>query len=150
MKDDEIVEEIIDEFGIISERMGFSDITGKIWATLYFKGQMTQEQLKNKLNCSLSLISQSLNILENCGMMDVSKKEGRKKMYSAEFSIAKARKALLENTLRLKIEPMNDLLQSRMGQVSDKELKNKIVGLNAEFSKSSTFIKLILKLPFCK
>ena len=150
MKDEEIMLEVIDEFGLVSERMGFSDITGKIWAILYFKGNMTQEQLKKEFNCSLSLISQSLNMLEHLGFVEICEKEGRKKVYSAQFSINKARRKLLENTLRHKLEPICNLLQSRLNLVSNKELKTKIGDLSNECSKASRFIKLILKLPFGK
>jgi DNA-binding transcriptional regulator GbsR (MarR family) len=111
---------------------------------------MTQEQLTEELGCSLSAVSQSLTILEKVGLIHISGKTGRKNIYSAESSLQNMKKNHVENVLRFYIEPICSLLNSRIDDIKDKELKKKVTELRNFYSKTGFFIKAMLKMPFGK
>ena len=150
MTDDEIIQEIVDQVGSSTQKWGFSPIIGETWMLLYFKGERTQDELKNELGCGLSSISQALSVLEGFGMVHISHKIGRKKVYSAEESASKISRKKMEVVLEFYINPMINLLSNRMEDVSNKETKNKIKELKNMFSKAGTMMKLLLKVPFGK
>lgn len=150
MNDEEIVNDITSELGKACDLMGMHGPIGKVWSILYFKGTKTQEDIKNELNCSISSVSQSLSFLEKVGMIYASGKIGRKNVYSAELDIKKVKRNQMENALRFYINPMQDLLSSRISMIKDKELKNKINHMKGFLSKMGFFVKLILKTPFGK
>lgn len=145
MVDEEIVEEIIKEMGKVVETLGLPTVTAKAWATLYFKKEMTQEQLSKELNCGLSTISQSLNLLEKLGMVYISSKDGRKNIYSAENSFEKIKRKKLEAILLYAIDPMTSILNSRIDKITNKETKNKAKDLKDNCTKMATGIRMMLK-----
>ena len=146
MKDQEITEEIIEEFGKSLQMLGFSSILGKAWMTLYLNGQKTQDELRKELGCGLSSISQALTTLENLGLVYISDKNGRKKIYRAESSFKTIRRNKMERLLHYYIEPVSKMLDSRADQVSDKTIKEKIKNLKSEFSIAGTLMRTILRI----
>lgn len=148
--DQEIVREISEEMGRACDMLGLSGDIGRVWSCLYFKNSMTQEQIKEEIGCSLSAVSQSLNILEKVGLIYVSGKSGRKNIYSAETSINKVKRNHMENILRFYVNPLCDLLSKRVDEISDKELKKKVTNLKNLYSKMGCFMRIILKTPFGK
>ncbi|PIN70196.1 hypothetical protein COV93_02485 [Candidatus Woesearchaeota archaeon CG11_big_fil_rev_8_21_14_0_20_43_8] len=150
MPDKEIIQELTDEFGRVMEFMGLPPVTGRMWAILYFKGEMTQEALKEELGCALSSVSQSITILENFNLIYVSGKDGRKKIYSTETDFNKIKRKKLEAMVRHVIEPLTGLCKSRVDDVKDPDVKTKIGNLHKVYSQAGLFIKLVLKLPFGK
>jgi DNA-binding transcriptional regulator GbsR (MarR family) len=150
VNDQDIINEISGELGRAFDMFGLQGEIGRVWSTLYFKGSMTQEQLKEELGCSLSAVSQSLTILEKVGLIHISGKTGRKNIYSAESSLQSMKKNHVENVLRFYIEPICSLLNSRVDDIKDKELKKKVIELRNFYSKAGFFIKAMLKMPFGK
>ncbi len=148
--DDEIIQEIVEQVGSSTKKWGFSPIIGEAWMLLYFKGEKTQDDIKNDLGCSLSSVSQALSVLESFGMVHVSDKKGRKKVYRAEESFSKIKRKKMEVVMRFYINPMTDLLSSRIDDVSDKKTKAKVKELKNMYSKVGMMIKLMLKVPFGK
>lgn len=143
MAEQEAINEIIDELGISFENFGFPKAIGTVWGTLYFKGDMTQEELRKELDCSLSAVSQSLNILEKLGSVYISDKSGRKKVYSANDSLKKTMKKRMDNLNRLFLQPMIDTINENEKLIHTKELKNKTNTLKNKCEKGQTMIKLI-------
>ena len=150
MGDEDITDEIIEEMSALMEDMGFPHITTKIWAILYFKGDKTQDEIKDTLGCGLSSVSQSVSVLEKFGIVFSSGKEGRKKVYSAERSFQKIKRKKMEALLMFHINPMKDLLSSRIEMISSKELKDKVKELKNAYSGCGNIISLILKTPYGK
>ncbi|MBW2992532.1 hypothetical protein KY345_04915 [Candidatus Woesearchaeota archaeon] len=150
MNDEEIVKEITDEIGKASDMMGLHGPIGGAWSILYFKGPKTQDDLKKEIKCSLSSISQALSLLEKTGMVYVSGKVGRKNVYSAELDVKKVKRKQMENALRFYVNPMYDLLSSRVSMIKDKELKDKVSNMKGFFGKMGFFLNIILKTPFGK
>ena len=138
-------DEIINELGRSSERWGLSAVLGQVWGTLYFKGEMTQEKLKNELGIGLSSISQSIKVLENLGFISPFKKEGRKKVYSADLSPLLLGK-ILEKLITFELRPMISLLQSRKEQAESKNLKDKINTLQKNMEEFEKALSLFMKL----
>ena len=141
----EIINELIQEAGRSSERWGLSSVLGQVWGTLYFKGEMTQEELKKELGIGLSSISQSIKVLENLGFISPIRKKGRKRVYKADFSTQQISK-IFENMLRFELKPMISLLESRKEQVEDKKLKEKINNLQKNMEDTEKILALILKI----
>lgn len=150
MVDSEIVKEIINEVGNSTKSWGFSPIIGQAWMLLYFKGEKTQNELRKELSCSLSAVSQAMSVLENFGMIHITGKQGRKKIYSAEESFSKIKRNKMEAMLRFYINPMADLLSNRVDEVKSKETKAKVTELKNVYSNMGGFLKLMLKMPFGK
>lgn len=145
MADEEIINEIIEEMGKSISTIGLPPVTAKAWATLYFKGEMTQEQLKEELNCSLSMISQSLNLLEKLGLVNTYNKQGRKNIYCAETSFDKIKRKKMELILVYCIEPLVNIMNSRIDQINNKETKTKVKEIKDAYSRMGAMIKLFLK-----
>jgi DNA-binding transcriptional regulator GbsR (MarR family) len=145
MADNEVISEIIEEMGKVAETLGLPTVTAKAWTTLYFKGDMTQEQLKNELRCGLSTISQSLKLLEKLGLVNTFNKDGRKNIYCAENSFDKIKRKKLEAILLYAIDPMTSMLNNRIDLITNKETKNKAKELKDSCSKMGTGIRMIIK-----
>ena len=146
MSDQEIVDSIIDDMGEALEAFGQPKMTGKVWGTLYLKGDMTQEQLAKELNSGVSSISQSLAVLEILGMIKKVSKDGRKNIYSAVSCNEDMLKKKLENALKLYILPMKDSLSEKSSRIKDKELKKRVELLKSRYSKSAQFFELLVKM----
>jgi DNA-binding transcriptional regulator GbsR (MarR family) len=141
----QVVDELIQEVGRSSERWGLSSVLGQVWGTLYFKGEMTQDRLKTELGIGLSSISQNIKVLESLGFISAFRKEGRKRVYKADFSVLQINK-LFESLLRLELKPMISLLQSRKDAVQNKNLKDKINNLQKNIEDSANALSWITKL----
>jgi len=104
---------------------------------------MTQEQLKKELGIGLGSISQSIKTLEHLGFISSPKKEGRKRIYEANFSTDIITK-FLENALRHEISPMVSLFESRIPGLKDKKAKQKAEELSKSMARTARLIKLFL------
>lgn len=71
MKDTAAIDSIIDEFAESTNRLGLGLMPGKVWGTLYFYGNMTQDDLKEHLGVGLSRISPALRLLLNFGVFEL-------------------------------------------------------------------------------
>jgi|GEM_PF-1771268 len=150
VSDETIVGEIIEEMSDLYEIMGIHKILTKVWLKLYFGEDKTQDELKKELKCGLSSISQAINTLEKFGLICVSGKKGRKNVYSAEKSFNKIKRKKIEAILRFHVEPMANLLNSKMDSVSDKDLKERMKELKNAYSYAGKMMNLFLKMPFVK
>lgn len=146
MSDEETVKEIIEELGTAFEIWGFKPILGQIWAALYFNGEMTQDELKKNRGVGLSTISDALATLLQLGSIKITKKKGRKNVYSAETNFHEIMRKRMDTALRYHIEPINSLLNNKVATITNQETKNKVSALKNRYSKMSTLIKLILKI----
>jgi len=135
--------ELVKESGRCSERLGLPSVLGQVWGMLYFKGGMTQAQLKKELGIGLGSVSQSIKTLGSLGFISSPKKEGRKKVYEAEFTTGIINR-FLENALRHEISPMTSLLESRIPEIADKKMKQKAEELNKNLGKTAKLLKLFL------
>lgn len=147
MADNEIIREIVDQVGRSTKKWGLSPLIGQAWMLLYFKGEKTQDELRDELKCSPGSISQALGVLESFGMVYVSSKKGRKKAYMAEDSFSKVKRNKMETIITFYIEPMTNLLSNRADIADSKETRNKIKELKNMYSKIGNILKLILRLP---
>jgi len=141
----ENIKEIIFEIGKIHKNWGLPHPAGEIWALLYLKGNMTQEQIKKELNCSLSSISQCLTLLEKSGLIKTAGKKGRKTIYKAETSIIKTKINSLEIMLRTHIQPMIYFLESEIKSIQDKKLIERLTYLKINYQNAQEFMNFMLK-----
>ncbi len=138
------IREISFEIGKIYQNLGMPNYAGQIWALLYLKGNMSQDEIKKELNCGLSSVSQCLALLEHMGAIEIIGKTGRKKIYRAESSMLKTRKKMLENMLKNLVEPMVSLLDKELKEVTDNKIKKKIQELENHYKKAKSFMTFSL------
>ena len=143
-KDADELNYIIESLGMLSKELWLSPIPGKILGELYFKGDATQDELRNKLNCSLSAISQGLSLLEVLGKIRVAKKDGRKSVYTTNFDDANKQKSRIKTIMRMKTELFDDALAQGEEKIKDKETINKIKDLRKLNKKSGMELKTML------
>lgn len=150
MKDSDAIDSIIEEFADSTDRLGLGSMPGKVWGTLYFYGNMTQDELKNHLGVGLSRISPALKLLQNFGGIRIVGKEGRKNIYEAETSMQRKKRVIFENMLIHEVEPISKKLDLYADRIKSKNLSSKVNDLRSMFTRVKSFLKLILKLPFGK
>ena len=140
-KDSEEIDYIIESLGMISKEVWLSPLPGKILGELYFKGNATQDELKERLNCSLSAISQGLALLQILGKIKVAKKEGRKSMYTTCLDNTNIQKNQIRSIIRIKTELFDDALAQGEAKIKDKDAVNKIRELRKLNKKSALALK---------
>jgi DNA-binding transcriptional regulator GbsR (MarR family) len=150
MSDEKEINTIISEIGNSTVRWGFGSSLGKTYGTIYFNEGITQDELKKKLAISLSSVSQSLQLLENTGLLKVIGKKGRKKMYCCEDSFGKIKRAMFENKIAFEINPMLETLEDSETRIKNKEQREKIILLKKKYEQMKRMLELILKLPIGK
>ena len=133
MADEHEVEDIIQRMGSLFEILGKSPVTGKVLGLLYFKGGLTQEQLKNELGCSLSAVSQAMNYLKNIGLIVSEKGEDRKKRYRIEFSKQRI-KGAIEKFIFFGLNPMINFLDEKERKIKDNGLKQKAKAMRKAYA----------------
>jgi len=145
MAEEEVIQEIIHELGQLMQFWGLSAIHGELWGTLYFYGKHTQEQLKQRVKCGTSTISQALTTLHRLGMVKIAGKNGRTKIYEAETSAHMMTRKKLENMLRFQVHPMTEFLNASMPSLSTKETKLKVKALQQQYTGLGTLIETFLR-----
>jgi DNA-binding transcriptional regulator GbsR (MarR family) len=147
MGEKEAIQNLIEEFGKGGERFGFPAVLGKVYATLYLKGDMTQDELKIDISCANSIISQSLAVLENCGAVKVVGKDGRKNKYAAVIEFKDILHTVLKNKIIFQIDPFLDVVDKNYGEIKDEETRKKVEGLRKRFDYIKKMAGLMLKVP---
>ncbi len=108
------IDEFKNKIALLSTRFGASEITGKILAELSYQDNLSQKEISENINYSLSQISPALNELENLGIIKKIKIKGdREKKYVlqgtfAEFMIVAFSKIITQD-LKPLIELGNEL-----------------------------------------
>ncbi|MFQ6020565.1 MAG: GbsR/MarR family transcriptional regulator [Candidatus Aenigmatarchaeota archaeon] len=146
----EIEREIYSTFSNIASSIGYSEIHGRIIATLLVKGKkLPLQELAKETGYSTSTISLSLDLLEVLGMIKKIKKAGDRKLY-VEIQgdlLEGLKKAFL---IRIQ-KSVDDTLEQfkKYKKVKDKNVINTLNILEKEVKRINKYINLLskLKLP---
>jgi len=104
-------EMFVNKIASIGKQWGFGEPAGRVWGLLLFEDTpLSQREIAEQCNYSLSLVSPSLTFLEKLGLIAVVEKRNREKLYNATLSFLDAFEKLLTNFMETSIEPIISLL----------------------------------------
>ena len=145
-----IEQNFIDKTGKISKQWGLGEPAGRVWATLLFTdNSLTQRQIAEKTNYSLSLVSPSLKILENSNMVKSIRGRGKTKLYELSESFIEAFNSLIKRFLEQDVKPLIEQLEDVDG-IHDQSKKNKLLRLVKEYKRFEMYLGLFNRLMLMK
>ena len=150
MLEKEAVQNIINEIGDSIARWGLPKHVGLIYGTLYVKGDMTQDQLKEEIGCSNSRISESLTVFEKFGIVKISGKDGRKNVYSAVTSTKEILKKAMRNKMEYEFNPFLEVVKDNYDSIENKERKERVSKLKKQMEFGIKMSSFIMKFPGLK
>jgi len=132
----EVKKKFIGQIALIGKHWGLGEPAGRVWGLMLFEeNPLSQREISKECNYSLSLVSPSLTILKNWGLIGVVEKRGREKLYAVTTSFLDAFEKLLKNFMEMNIEPIIATLSSAKGN----KTKKKIQILTGEYKKMLLF-----------
>ncbi len=139
----EIKNRFVNHVALIGKQWGLGEPAGRVWGLLLFENRsLTQSEIAEECNYSLSLVSPSLTILEKWGLIAAVEKRGRERLYKATMSFLEAFEKILRNFMEFNIEPIIEMLS----EAKDKETKKRLQKLLSEYKKTSLLSKFFLGL----
>ncbi len=140
----------IDRIGKISKQWGLGEPTGRVWATLLFADTpLSQKQIAEKTNYSLSLVSPCLKILEKLNMVRPVRGKGKEKLYELAVSFIEAFNELIKNFLEKDIKPLIKTLEE-VKELNTSTKMEKIKKLIQEYKRLEMYLGLFTKLMLMK
>jgi len=138
--------EVINLTSNMISHFGLSEAASRIWATLVLIGKpLSQSDLKELTNYSLSVISINLSLLEKIGFIRKSAKKGKKKMYEAKATLFDILQFFLRNITGLKLLSVISYLDTHVNDLSNTSKMNAKKLLN-ECNKMKQVILLMLEI----
>src|SRR5438270_10903555 len=106
MRESELLHEVADAVGALMEFWGFKRIMGRVWTTLYLRGEpLSAAELCDQLAISSGAASMTLSELEHWAVVRRSRKAGdRREYFEAETDIWKMISRVLRERELLQIE----------------------------------------------
>ncbi len=144
---DKIKNEFIYRVGKIGKQWGMGEPAGKVWGVLLFnKMPLTQKEIANQCRYSIGLVSRSINLLENLGMItDVGKKE-KEKLYNATITAIDFFGKLMQNFMEQNIRPIISLLELSLEKEKDNAIKSRMNVLIKDYSTINSMLELFSKM----
>lgn len=128
----------------MTKQWGLGEPVGKIWGLLLFENKaLTQREIANQLNCAVSLVSPSLNLMENMGFVSITGKNGREKQYGAVPSFIGAFDKLIRKFIEKEVNPLIKLLDSNMASIEDKDTRKRFENMIVEYQKAGESIQML-------
>ena len=123
----EFKDEFIHRVGKIGKQWGLGEPAGRVWGVLILNTRpITQKEIAEQSGYSLSLVSPSLTILLNLGVISVTGRKGREKLYGKEITFVESFAKLVRNFVEKDVAPIISLLESNLKRVDDEELRHRI------------------------
>lgn len=138
--------EFIRRSGRITKKWGLGEPVGKIWGLLLFENRpLTQKEIAKQLDCSLSLVSPNLTLMENLNLVSIIGKNGREKQYGAVPSFITTFEKVMKNFITKEVDPLVNLLESNISSIKEEGTKNRFNNMLEEYKNAGESIKLISK-----
>ncbi len=132
----EAKKKFIGQIALIGKHWGLGEPASRVWGLMLFEETpLSQREISKECNYSLSLVSPSLALLKNRGLIRVVEKRNREKLYSATTSFLEAFEKLLKNFMESDIEPIIATLSNAKGKSAEKRLQK----LSGEYKKMLLF-----------
>jgi len=142
--------EFIQRTGKIAKQWGIGEPVGKIWGLLLLENKsLTQKEIAKHLRCSLSLISPSLTVMQQLGMISVVGKNGREKQYGAVVSFIDTFENVMKNWVDVEVKPLINLLESSM-ENADEKTKKRMDELLDEYKRTGRIFNILSKIMAAK
>lgn len=107
-----IEEDFVYRTGKIGKQWGIGEPAGKIWATLFFtEVPISQREISSKTGYSLSLISPTLRILVNLGMVRAVQGDNKEKNYELTSTLNDAFSGMMKRFLEYDVKPLIERLE---------------------------------------
>ena len=136
--------EFIRRMSRMTKQWGLGESVGRIWGLLMFENRaLTQREIAKQLNCAVSLVSPSLNLMENLEFVSITGKNGREKQYGAVPSFIRAFDQLIRNFINKEVNPLIKLLDSNMDAITDKDTKERFESMLEEYKKAGESIQMM-------
>ncbi|MDP2907137.1 MAG: hypothetical protein Q8O03_04310 [Nanoarchaeota archaeon] len=140
-------DEFINRVGRIGKQWGLGEPAGRIWGILLFNARpLTQKEIAKQCDYSLSLVSPSLRILENLGVVIVVGKKDKEKQYEVFASFIGSFERLITNFMEVDVKPIIELLSSEVDKIEDKAVKERIEMLIKDYKKMGLMLAFFSKL----
>jgi len=141
-----VEKEFIDLASSLTYSLGIGEAAGKIWATLVLIDKpLSQQELKELTNYSLSVISVNLSILEKWGLIRRVGKIGKRKLYKAKATLIDILQYFLREISDAKLTPLIKFLDEHIDEFNASTRKNAL-RLLSEYNKARYIIMLYLEL----
>ncbi len=142
--------EFIDRTGKISKQWGLGEPAGRVWATLLFADTpLSQREIAEKTNYSLSLVSPSLKILEKLNMVRSIRGKGKEKLYELAVSFIEAFNELIKRFLEQDVKPLIETLEE-VKELGNTSRMNKLKRLIQEYKRLEMYLTLFTKIMLMK
>jgi DNA-binding transcriptional regulator GbsR (MarR family) len=142
--------EFIQRTGKIAKQWGLGEPVGKIWGILLLENRsLTQKEIAKHLDCSLSLISPSLTVMQKLGMISVIGKNGREKQYGAVVSFIDTFENVMKNWVDVEVKPLINLLESNIAD-ADEKTKKRLNELLGECRRTGRIFNILSKIMAAK
>lgn len=144
-------QEFIQRTGRIGKLWGVGEPVGRIWGLLVLENRpLTQKEISRQVNCSLSLVSPSLTIMEQLGMVSIVGRNGREKQYGAVVSFIDTFENLLKHFVEVEINPLIALLYANYVEAEDKSKKERLDRLIKEYKKTNLILTELYRIVAVK
>ena len=128
---------------------GLGEPAGRVWATLLFADKsLSQRDIAEKTDYSLSLVSPSLKILEKLNMVRLIRGKGREKLYELASSFIEAFNELIKRFLEQDVKPLIGQLED-IKKIPDTK-KKRLIKLIKEYKSLEMYLNLFNKLMSMK
>ena len=142
--EDKFKNEFIRRIGRIAKQWGFGESAGRIWGLLLFENKaLTQREIAKQLDCAVSLVSPSLNLMENAGLVSITGKNGREKQYGAVPSFIVTFDKLVRNFIEKEVNPLVNLIDSNINSIKDGDTKKRFENMLIEYKKAGESIQML-------
>ena len=138
--------EFIRRIGRMAKQWGLGEPVGKIWGLLLFENKaLTQREIAKQLNCAVSLVSPSINLMDNLGFVSITGKNGREKQYGAVPSFIVTFDKIVRNFIDKEVNPLVNLLDSNINLIKDDNTKKRFENMLIEYKKAGESIRMLSK-----
>lgn len=136
--------DFIRKTGRMTKQWGLGESVGKIWGLLLFENKpLTQREIASHLDCAVSLVSPSLNLMENLGLVSIIGKNGREKQYGSVQSFISVFEKLVKNFIEKEVNPLIKLINNNMNRIEEKETKQRFENMLTEYKKAGESIQML-------
>jgi DNA-binding transcriptional regulator GbsR (MarR family) len=140
-------QKFIQRSGRITKQWGLGEPVGKIWGLLLFENRpLTQREIAEQIDYSLSLVSPNLTLMENLGLVSIVGRNGREKQYGAVPSFIVTFEKVIKNFIDKEVQPLIGLLDSNISSIKEDDTKKRFENMLIEYRNAGEAVRMLSKL----
>jgi len=134
--------DFIHQVGKIGKQWGLSEPAGRVWGVLLFNKQpLCQREIADKSEYSPGLVSTSLKILEQLGMVSITPSKGREKHYEAKTTLTEGFVQLLKRFIDQDLKHTINTLSENRKLITEVRVKKRVDSLMREYQRLNSVTK---------